>query len=73
MAMSMLDPRITIDPVRCRGHGMCALLAPDHVDLDPWGYPVVTDASLVSRRDRARARRAERACPQRALHVGDGP
>jgi ferredoxin len=74
MAMTMeRGDRITVDPVRCRGHGICALLAPDHIDLDRWGYPVVDAATLTTRRDRRRARRAARACPQRALHVQAAP
>ncbi|HSP37727.1 MAG TPA: ferredoxin [Frankiaceae bacterium] len=61
---------IHIDLARCRGHGICALLLADHVDLDDWGYAVLNEESADSRRATRRARRASRACPQGAISVG---
>ena len=58
-----------VDMVRCAGHGICAWVFPDRVSLDEWGFAHV-DATLVrGRGDLRRARRAERACPRRALLV----
>ncbi len=63
------DLRLHIDGERCRGHGICALLLAEHVDLDDWGYAVLDQAAVNSRRSARRARRAVRACPQQALHL----
>jgi len=60
---------VSVDPARCRGHGVCALLLLDRVDLDDWGFPLV-DATPLSGWWRVhRARRAARACPVGALFV----
>ncbi|SEF25124.1 ferredoxin [Amycolatopsis pretoriensis] len=60
--------RVTVDPIGCRGHGLCADLLPEAVRLDEWGYPVVASgpvpAELV-----AEARRAAAACPALALRL----
>lgn len=34
---------IDIDRVACKGHGICAALAPRSIELDEWGYPIVRD------------------------------
>lgn len=66
--------RLVLDPARCEGHGLCALLASERVDLDEWGYPVVDPHDIPSGRSARRARRAVRGCPRDALRlVGDGP
>ena len=66
--------RLRVDMVACEGIGQCALVAPELVGLDRWGYPVllpVTGADAGSgadaRADDASGRRAVRACPRRAL------
>ncbi|MEV6832253.1 ferredoxin [Amycolatopsis sp. NPDC051102] len=60
--------KVTVDPIGCRGHGLCADLLPELVGLDEWGYPVVArspvPAELV-----ADARRAAAACPALALRL----
>ena len=58
---------VVVDPVRCSGHGICALMLPERVDLDRWGYPIVDTSSIASRRVQRQARRAARACPRKAL------
>ena len=58
-----------VDWPACRARGLCHELLPEVVDLDEWGYPVVTgtvDAELL-----ADARAAVRACPQLALRLID--
>ena len=64
-----MSVRVSLDPVRCAGHGLCALLLDDRVELDRWGYPRVDPSPLPDGRDAARARRAARACPRQALLV----
>jgi ferredoxin len=60
------DVRLAVDPVRCEGIGICAHAGGRVVDLDVWGYPVVTPGPLAGRDARA-ARAAVKACPRRAL------
>lgn len=57
---------LVVDPLRCKGIGMCAHLAPGVVALDAWGYPLLPTAP-VSGRELAAARVAATGCPRRAL------
>lgn len=60
--------RIAIDPAACDGLGMCAHLAPEVIETDPWGYPVLSDLEIEgSAADQAQ--RAIRGCPRRALYA----
>jgi ferredoxin len=63
-----VSQRLEIDPIACDGHGLCAELLPELVDLDEWGYPVVVEAE-VPRRLAAHAKRAVAACPVLALKL----
>jgi ferredoxin len=58
-------PRLTVDPIACRAHGLCAELLPEVVDLDEWGYPILAREPVTD----AAARRAVAACPVLALSV----
>jgi ferredoxin len=60
--------RLEVDPTVCDGHGLCAELAPELVELDEWGYPILADAN-VSDRLRQHAKRAVAACPVLALRL----
>ena len=64
---------VTVDPVRCAAHGLCAVILDEHVSLDEWGFPVVDATAVVERRLVRRARRAARACPRRALLLNQVP
>jgi ferredoxin len=58
---------LQIDPIACTGHGLCADLLPELIELDEWGYPILADSvppDLV-----AHARRAVNACPTLALRL----
>jgi ferredoxin len=33
--------RLAINPIACRGFGVCAELLPEEVRLDEWGYPIM--------------------------------
>jgi ferredoxin len=55
------------DPTACNGHGLCADLLPERIELDEWGYPVILgDVPPGLARH---ARRAVRACPVLALRL----
>lgn len=60
--------RLSVDPIGCRAHGLCADLLPEAVRLDEWGYPVVASEPLPPHLV-AEARRAAAACPVLALRL----
>ena len=57
---------LRINPIACTGHGLCAELLPEIIELDPWGYPILLSAtvpgSLVPH-----AKRAAATCPTLAV------
>ena len=63
--------RLTVDWTACDGHGLCAVLLPELIDVDDWGYPVVTPD--VPRELVANARRAVRACPALEMRLERNP
>ncbi len=58
--------RIVVNPVACDGHGLCAELLPELVDLDDWGYPMVRSEEVPPHLERL-ARRARDVCPTLAI------
>jgi ferredoxin len=67
----VVSRQLRVDWPACRARGLCHELLPEAVDLDEWGYPVLTrevDEDLV----RA-AREAVRACPTLALRLVEAP
>jgi ferredoxin len=62
--------RLRVNPIACTGHGVCAELLPEVIELDPWGYPVLLSSTVpVSVMDHAK--RAVDACPTLALLMED--
>lgn len=64
--------RLVVDATACDGHGVCAELLPELVELDRWGYPLV-DGRGVPPSCVDHARRAVAACPRLALHLLEEP
>ncbi|WP_028063930.1 ferredoxin [Solirubrobacter soli] len=60
--------RVTVDPIACTGHGACAELFPERIELDDWGYPMLDDAPITEEL-LVHARRAVAACPTLALRL----
>ncbi len=60
---------LLVDPERCRGHGICCLLAPELIDLDDWGYAQVLKSQPLSSDELKSASRAVAGCPARALSL----
>lgn len=60
--------QLSVDPVLCDGHGICAELLPELIQLDDWGFPIV-DKAPVSPTLLDDARRAVSACPLLALSL----
>lgn len=63
-----MSERLVVDPIACSGHGMCAELLPEWIELDDWGYPIIEQGSLPPGLS-AHAKRAVRACPALALKL----
>ena len=59
---------LTLDPIACDGHGLCADLLPEMIRLDDWGYPII-DRREVPQQLMAHAQRAVTACPVLALKL----
>jgi ferredoxin len=63
--------QIRVDWPACKGRGLCFELLPEVLDLDEWGYPVITgdvQPDLVPL-----AREAVRSCPTLALRLTRRP
>jgi ferredoxin len=63
---------LVLDPVVCEGRGLCHLAAPHLIELDEWGYPLLSTGSLrmtVDPEEVPAARRAVLDCPALALHL----
>jgi ferredoxin len=63
-----MSERLVVDPIACTGHGICAELIPEWIELDDWGYPIL-ESDPVPEELRAHARRAVSACPKLALRL----
>ena len=33
--------RLRVNPITCEGHGLCAELLPERIQLDEWGFPII--------------------------------
>jgi len=62
--------RLRIDAAACDGIGVCAHLAPQIIELDRWGYPILAARDLTAS-EAASGRRAIRGCPRAALWLED--
>jgi ferredoxin len=63
-----MNHELRVNPIACAGHGVCAELLPEIIELDPWGYPILMSVE-VPRGLVEHARRAAAACPVLALLV----
>jgi ferredoxin len=66
-----LPKTLRVDPIACDGHGLCAELLPEWIQLDDWGFPIVDRRPLPAGLA-PHARRAVRECPKLALRLEDG-
>ncbi len=57
---------LSVDPITCDGHGLCAELLPELIHLDDWGYPVLRSSAVPPHLLPA-ARMARHLCPTLAL------
>ena len=61
------NEELRVDMIGCDAYGYCAELLPEIVELDEWGYPIVTGE--VTPALLAAAQRAAGACPRLALRL----
>lgn len=59
---------LRVDPIACDGHGLCAELVPELIELDEWGYPILARGPVPPRLEK-HARHAVAACPALALRL----
>ena len=59
---------LQIERIQCDGYGMCAELLPELLELDDWGYPIITTEGVPTEL-LEHARRAVEACPVLALRL----
>jgi ferredoxin len=59
---------LLIDRIRCDGHGLCAELLPEMIELDEWGYPILSPGPIPEHL-REHAGRAVATCPVLALRL----
>jgi ferredoxin len=60
--------KVSVDADRCRGHGLCTILAPDVFTLTDSGYTVVSNPEVPTEREQD-VREAAHACPERAITI----
>ena len=62
-----MTDRLRVDWPACRARGLCHEAAPDLVQLDEWGFPIIREP--VPEEQLRDAREAVRLCPQSALRL----
>ena len=63
--------RLKVDWARCSGHGLCARIAPEMVQLDNQGYPMFLDMPVPFWLEKE-AQQAVEMCPALALSLATG-
>ena len=62
--------RLRVNMIKCDGFGHCAELLPERIDLDSWGYPIVSPNPLTPELLKLAAR-AIFVCPVGAIRLKD--
>lgn len=61
--------RLRVNPTLCTGYGYCAEIVPELIQVDDWGYPIVSSRAIEEDELLKLARRAVATCPRLALVV----
>ena len=61
--------KLTFDAGRCDGMGMCAVVFPEGISLDRWGFAQVDAGEILDPKLQRKARRAAGCCPRGAIAV----
>lgn len=65
--------RLVFDASRCDGFGMCAVVCPELITLDRWGFADASRQAISDAVLRRKAARAVRCCPRGALTLSAVP
>ena len=61
--------KVHVDPERCQGHTLCAMIAPDVFQLDEVdGHSSAIDGEVPAGQE-AKAAEAVRSCPEQAISI----
>jgi ferredoxin len=61
--------KVHVDPERCQGHTLCAMIAPDVFELDEVdGHSSAIDGEVPAGQQ-AKAAEAVRSCPEQAISI----
>ena len=63
-----MSSTLRLNPIACDGHGLCAELFPERIQLDDWGFPII-DPEPIPGSSLGHARRAVAQCPTLALRL----
>jgi ferredoxin len=63
-----MSDHLRVNPILCDAHGHCAELLPELIQLDEWGYPIISDEPIPHGLERE-ARQAVSMCPRLALAI----
>ncbi len=61
--------RLVVDRSACAGHGLCYGRAPEIIDCDDAGYPVLVQETIRTEEHIVAAEVAVAMCPERALSL----
>jgi ferredoxin len=66
-----MGTHLAVDWTRCDGRGLCAELLPERMQLDEWGFPILSDTAVdpADPADTKAVRRAVAVCPTLALRL----
>jgi ferredoxin len=63
--------KVSVDSIRCQGHGRCYDLVPTLFGEDAEGYAVVLGDGLIAPEELGSARRAALNCPESAVTLAE--
>ena len=63
-----MQAKLSVNPIACTGHGLCAELLPELIQADEWGYPLISGRPVPVRLLK-QAKRAVTDCPALALRL----
>ena len=63
-----MSDHLRVNPILCDAYGHCAELLPELIELDEWGYPIVSTEPIAAELAKE-AKRAVASCPRLALLI----
>lgn len=61
--------KVRVDPTRCQGHTLCAMIAPDSFELDDVDGHAAAITENVPAERQAEVREAAQSCPEQAIEI----